>query len=114
MNITAEEYKKYQQKWVALAGSDDHIVGVGDTLSEAKQAAARQGYDDPTFYLIPPPGLHIPTPFLSGTTPGFLKAIRATSRRTGLDKLSMREIDAEIRAARRERTPKKPSKQRST
>ena len=36
-------------------------------------------------------------------TPAWLKAIGAEAKRKGLDKLTMRQIDAEIAAARRER-----------
>ena len=43
--------------------------------------------------------------------PDFLKQIWATSKRKGLNKLTMREIDAEIAAAGRERRPKQAAKQ---
>ena len=36
-------------------------------------------------------------------TPAWLKAIGAEAKRKGLDKLTMKQIDAEIAAARRER-----------
>jgi hypothetical protein len=39
-------------------------------------------------------------------TPAWLKAIGQESKRKGLNKLSMRQIDAEIAAARRERRQK--------
>ena len=45
--------------------------------------------------------------------PEFLAALQASSRRKGLNKLPMREIDAEIDAARRERGGKKVTKRRA-
>jgi len=46
--------------------------------------------------------------------PSFLKAIWAESRRKGLNKMTMRQIDLEIAAARREmreqQSPKRPAK----
>jgi prevent-host-death family protein len=40
-------------------------------------------------------------------TPDWLKAIGVEAKKKGLSKLTMRQIDAEIAAARRERKPKK-------
>jgi prevent-host-death family protein len=42
--------------------------------------------------------------------PGFLKEIWAESKRKGLNKLTMREIDSEIAAARRELRQKQSAK----
>jgi hypothetical protein len=42
--------------------------------------------------------------------PKWLEQIRADARRKGLNKLTMREIDAEIKAARREQREKLASK----
>lgn len=39
---------------------------------------------------------------ISRNTPQWLKEIRAKAKRKGLDKLTMREINQEIRAARKE------------
>jgi hypothetical protein len=41
-------------------------------------------------------------------TPAWLKAIGAEAKRKGLNKLTMRQIDAEIATAGRERRPKTP------
>jgi AbrB family looped-hinge helix DNA binding protein len=48
---------------------------------------------------------------LRAEAPDWLKSIWAASKRFGLDKMTMREINAEIAAYRREKRPKGKSKQ---
>jgi hypothetical protein len=46
-------YDKHRGKWVAF--KDDHktVVGSGSSLESAKQAAAREGCDDPIMMRMP-------------------------------------------------------------
>lgn len=54
----AHELASYKNKWVAIArvGSVDKVVASGDRITEAKEAAEKKGYKDPTFRKIPSEG----------------------------------------------------------
>lgn len=55
-----------ERKWITLAGDYPHtLVGVGTTLREAVDAAARDGYTDVTLFYVPPAGPLCVTPLLA-------------------------------------------------
>jgi len=47
----AEELRPYENKWVALV--DDKVVASGDSPQEVKKEAARKGYKDFAYHLVP-------------------------------------------------------------
>jgi hypothetical protein len=61
--IFMEKFAGYENQWLALHPSDNHIVGSGATLQEAGDKARQQGYRDPVFFKVPPSGYFISTPF---------------------------------------------------
>jgi hypothetical protein len=53
----ANELGKYEGKWVAILnyGSDDEIiVGNGETIIDARADAESKGFQDVTFFKVPP------------------------------------------------------------
>ena len=60
-----EQFVGYENQWLALHPSDNSIVGSGSTLQEAADQARQQGYRDPVFFKVPPPGYFISTQFLA-------------------------------------------------
>lgn len=47
----AEELRPYENKWVALV--DDKVVASGDSPQEVKAEAARRGFTDFAYHLVP-------------------------------------------------------------
>lgn len=47
----ADELDRYRGKWVAL--DDDRIVGAGDSVVDALNAARREGVTDPVVFRVP-------------------------------------------------------------
>ena len=39
--------------WIALSDDETRVVGVGDTMEEAVEAAAKNGFDDPIIMRTP-------------------------------------------------------------
>jgi hypothetical protein len=48
-----ELYKTYKGQWIALAGDEITVISSAKTLREARQQAAKKGYDRPLFTQIP-------------------------------------------------------------
>lgn len=50
-----DELEKYENQWVAIVrnGEDERIVACGSRLSEAKQSALKQGFQDVVFMKVP-------------------------------------------------------------
>ncbi|MGH9873791.1 MAG: DUF5678 domain-containing protein [Pyrinomonadaceae bacterium] len=47
------ELEKYQDKWIAIDGSEEKIVGVGDNAFEATEDAERNGYQETILFKVP-------------------------------------------------------------
>jgi hypothetical protein len=51
------ELEKHENKWVAVMdyGSDqENIVAIGNSIREARQNAQSKGFNDTTFFKVPP------------------------------------------------------------
>ena len=44
---------KYEDKWIAIGGSEEKIVGVGDSALEATEDAERNGYQETILFKVP-------------------------------------------------------------
>lgn len=49
-------------EWLALSMDLTKILGRGETVSAAKQAAADAGYDQIVLFCVPPPGVGVAAP----------------------------------------------------
>jgi hypothetical protein len=50
----AEKFKPYENKWVALAGPEEQVVGCGNDAVEALADAEKHGYTDTVLYKVFP------------------------------------------------------------
>jgi len=51
------ELQKHENKWVAIVGygsDEERVVATGDSIREARQSAESQGFNDTTFFKVPP------------------------------------------------------------
>jgi hypothetical protein len=61
MQLSLDQFIKYENKWVAFANSgQDRIVGSGDTLAEARNQAKQNGVAKPIFFKMLPDAYFIP------------------------------------------------------
>ena len=47
------QLEKYEDRWVAIDGSEEQIVGVGDNAFEATEDAERNGYQETILFKVP-------------------------------------------------------------
>ena len=48
-----KQFEKYEGKWIAIDGSEEKIVGVGDSALEATEDAERNGYQETILFKVP-------------------------------------------------------------
>jgi AbrB family looped-hinge helix DNA binding protein len=87
-------------------------ISRGDLL-EARVERGKLTYTRKTVIEPPPPNKADQARYfkqLRKNAPEWLKEFWATSKRAGLDKMTLREVDAEIAAARRGRSAEKPKR----
>jgi len=49
----APQFDQFENKWVAIAESEEKIVGVGDDAIEATEEAERKGYHETILFKVP-------------------------------------------------------------
>jgi hypothetical protein len=47
------QFAKYEDKWIAIDGSEEKIVGVGENAIEATKDAERNGYQETILFRVP-------------------------------------------------------------
>jgi hypothetical protein len=48
-----KQLEKYEDKWIAIAESEEKIVGSGENAFEAKENAERNGYQETILFKVP-------------------------------------------------------------
>ena len=48
------QLEKYEDKWIAIDGSEEKVVGVGASAFEATEDAERNGYQETILFKVPP------------------------------------------------------------